>query len=243
MVWECESSRACERVWEWDCESVSMWECWSVQVWEWESLRMCERWVCEMWERVCVSVVVLDCSGVGVGVWPATTPPSSPAGSDYMRSSTLCSHHELQTATRGEKLRVRVCECKNMWTWVSKSFRVCECGIAGVWECGSVRMWESMSKWVWRSESFRLCNHNNSPSDIPHICHKYHKWDMWGKYFCVEKFWGSYKCISCKWVLIQLFFLCLGIILYFCLICGHHTSYLSYFWASYYYLYCFCASC
>ena len=63
---------------------------------------------------MCVSVVVLDCSGVGVGVWPATTPPPSPAGSDYMRSSTLCSHHELQTATRGEKLRVRVCERKDM---------------------------------------------------------------------------------------------------------------------------------
>ena len=61
-------------------------------------------------------------------------------------------------------------------------------------------------------------------------------------YFCVEKFLGSYECISCKWVLKQLLFLCLGIILYFCLICGHHTSYLSYFWASYYYFYYFCAS-
>ena len=89
-------------------------------------------------------------------------------------------------------------------------------------------------------------------------------------YFCVEKFCGSYKFISCKWVLIQLFVLRLGIdfsyvwasyfifvlfvgiILHICLIFGHHTiiftisahpgNISSYFWDSYFYLSYFWAS-
>ena len=81
MVWECETSRACERVWAWDCESVSVLECEYVRVLECASLRMgeCEnvwkvsvrvRW-CEsvrVWERVkgweCEIVRVLECEYV-----------------------------------------------------------------------------------------------------------------------------------------------------------------------------------